>query len=424
MTSELAAAAVRRDPVDEVVDWLMVRALDDIDAEMVVGACCDRLLSAGLPLWRVLVSFRTLHPLVSAVSVQWQRDQEVASVDHLHGIDENTEEWRYSPFAHMLETNTLVMRRKLEGPDAVIDFPVLRERQSAGATDWLGCAVQFSSRGQAGIIASWATDRPGGFRDDEVEALLRVQRRLAVVLKIAIREQTASNVLSAYLGAESGSRVLQGQIRRGDGEAIRAVVWYSDMRNSTAIAGALPPRALLKVVNTYFECTAGAVLAAGGEVLQLIGDAVLAIFPVRDGKNAEAEACDRALEAARDALARRDAVRAAGSGPHLATLSFGIGLHLGDLVYGNVGVPERVEFGAVGVVVNETARLQDLTKSIGMPVLATAGIARQRPEAWRALGSHSLRGLDAPHEVFGLPDPTARAEQRSEHPLQGPVTID
>ncbi|MBL28576.1 MAG: adenylate cyclase [Rhodospirillaceae bacterium] len=406
MTTELLAAAERDDPVGTVVDWLLERALDDTDAESVIGGCCDRLLDAGIPLCRVLVSFRTLHPLVSAISVLWQREKAVTSVDHLHGIAENTEEWRNSPFSHMLETNTFVMRRKLEGPDAQLDFPVLQERQAAGATDWLGCMVQFSSISQSGIIASWTTDRSGGFRDDEVQILLRIERYLAVVLKIAIREQIASNVLSAYLGPESGSRVLQGQIKRGDGEAIRAVVWYSDMRNSTAIASALPPSALLEVVNSYFECTAGAVLAAGGEVLQLIGDAVLAIFPVHDGADAEADACGRALTAATDALERRNVVRATAESPYLKTLSFGIGLHLGDLVYGNVGVPERVEFGVVGVAVNETARLQDLTKSIGMPVLTTAEVARHRPGDWRPLGAHCLRGVEAPHEVFGLPDPT------------------
>jgi len=401
MPDEALLTAPRADPIDSLADWLMECALDDVDIQRVIAECCDRLVAAGIPLWRVQMSFRTLHPLISAISVIWLAG-EVVSEGHPHGRSEQTEDWLRSPFHHMLKTRTKVLRRRLTGPEAALDFPVLVDRRDAGATDWLGYMVPFSANFQDGIIASWTTDREGGFSDAEIRTLLRIQKRLAVAVKVGSKEQIAFNVLSAYLGPESGRRVLNGQIRRGDGETIRAVVWYSDMRDSTAIAGALPARRLLEVVNTYFECSAGAVIAAGGQVLQLIGDAVLAIFPIRGGVEAEAETCGRVLAAARDAMARLDAVHRDTDDPQLRTLAFGLGIHLGDLVYGNVGVPERVEFGVVGVTVNETARLQDLTKSLGADVIASEEVARHHPLAWHSLGRHNLRGVGEPHAVYGL----------------------
>ena len=169
----------------------------------------------------------------------------------------------------MIETQLPFLRRRLVGEEALLDFPILAELRDKGATDYLAYLVPFSSDPgnltvRDGLVGSWATDRPSGFSDLDVRSLLRIERRLAVACKITIKDQIARNVLTAYLGPDAGRRVLEGQIRRSDGETIHAVVWYSDLRESTAMADVLAAEDFLEVLNTYFECTAGAVLAHGG----------------------------------------------------------------------------------------------------------------------------------------------------------------
>ena len=244
------------------------------------------------------------------------------------------------------------------------------------------------------------TDRAGGFVDEDIQALRRIQRRLAVACKMTIREQITRNVLSAYLGPDAGQMVLNGNIQRGDGETIHAVIWFSDLRQSTALADRLAPQDYLDTVNTYFECTAGAVLENGGEVLRFIGDAVLGIYPIREDGYSEVEACEKALAAATEAERRMEALNRTRAEYGEDALDFGLGLHLGDLIYGNIGVPERVEFSVIGPAANEVARLEDLTKILGRRVLVSESFAQALDREWESVGVHALRGVGEPMEVF------------------------
>ena len=183
---------------------------------------------------------------------------------------------------HMLSTQIPFLRRRLAGEEAWLDFPVCRDLREQGASDYVAWMVPFGRDGepgphQDGVIGSWSTDRPSGFSDGEIRSLTRIQRRLVVSLKVQIKQQIARTVLATYLGMDAGRQVLDGHIRRGDGEMVHAVIWYSDMRDSTRLADSMAAEDYIKIVNSYFECTAGAVLANGGEVLRFIGDAVLAI---------------------------------------------------------------------------------------------------------------------------------------------------
>jgi len=255
-----------------------------------------------------------------------------------------------------------------------------------------------------GVVGSWATDRPGGFNDNDLQSLLRIQQRLAVACKMVIKEQITENVLSAYLGPDAGKQVLSGQIQLGDGETTHAVIWFSDLRNSSGLADTLPPEDFIILINEYFQCMAGAVLENNGEVLRFIGDAVLAIFPIRDGHANEAEACATALAAARDAVGRMAELNKTRKKDKNDELGFGIGLHVGDVMYGNIGVPERVEFSVVGPAANEAARIETLTKSLGHQVIFSDHFASAIDESWQSLGKHELRGVGEPMEVFYLKD--------------------
>jgi len=388
--------------IDQVANWLMSQALAETTVDDITEGCFVRLHAAGVPLIRAHVAFRTLHPLYSAVGLTWT-PWDGLSEARFQRPDDAAEIWRRSPPYHLIKTRTDFLRRRLTGPEAFFDFPILEEFRDQGATDYLVYLVIFDQEMETGVWGSWLTDRQGGFSDEDIRALQRIQQRLAVALKVTIKDQIARNVLATYLGRDAGEQVLKGHIQRGAGQRIHAAIWYSDLRDSTAMAGTLPAQDLLALLNGYFECTAGAVLAQGGEVLLLIGDAVLAIFPVREGGPSEQQACAAALEAARDAQRRlaglNDARAAKGQGP----LAFGLGLHLGELMFGNIGVPERLQFTVVGPAANEVARLEALTKDLGRPVLASAEFAEHVPLAWDSLGRHALRGVDGPREVLAPP---------------------
>jgi adenylate cyclase len=394
--------------IDRVADWLMSQALGEGEVSDIVGGCCDRLLAAGIPLWRSFVSFRILHPKFASVSIVWRRDERAGVVEHtemLHGEAFTSEDWRQSPMHHMISTQIPFLRRRLRGEEANLDFPVCRDLRDQGGSDYVAWMVPFARDDEPGphldgVIGSWATDRPSGFGDGEIRSLMRIQRRLVVSLKVQIKQQIARTVLATYLGMDAGRQVLEGQIRRGDGEMVHAVIWYSDMRDSTRLADNLTAEEYLKTVNSYFECTAGAVLANGGEVLRFIGDAVLAIFPIRNGD--PQSACELAMKAAGDAQTRLDLLNEERAGNAMEPLDYGLGLHVGDVMFGNIGVPERLEFSVIGPAANEVARIEALTKELNRRTLASAEFARCAPSAWESLGEHSLKGVSAPLEVVAL----------------------
>ena len=273
-----------------------------------------------------------------------------------------------------------------------------------GATDYYAQIVIFGSTEHArarqdGCILSWTSDHPGGFSDDQIAVLRWLGTRFGIIAKLDRREQTAINVVTAYLGAEAGRRVLDGQIKLGDGEVIPAVIWYSDLRRSTALADSLPGETFLRILNSYFQCTAGAVLDHGGEVLQFIGDAVLAIFHV-DGIDGRTRAARAALAAAHDADRRLAEVNARRKEFGEQSLDFGLALHVGELMFGNIGVPERVDFSFIGPAANEVARLESLTKELGRRIVVSKAFADLLPRNWERLGSHQVQGVEKAMTVY------------------------
>ena len=394
--------------IDGVADWLMEQALGEADVHDIVGGCCDRLLAAGIPLWRSFVTFRVLHPRFAVLSLIWRREERSGSVERIETLHEEaftSEDWKQSPINHMLESQIPFLRRRLSGEEALLDFPVCRDLERQGASDYVAWMIPFKRANDPGphldgVIGSWATDRPTGFSDGEIRSLQRIQQRLVVALKVQIKQQIAHTVLATYLGMDAGRQVLEGQIRRGDGEMVHAVIWYSDMRDSTRLADSMSAEEFLQTVNSYFECTAGAVLANGGEVLRFIGDAVLAIFPIRNGDLGPA--CGLAMAAAGDAEARLAALNRERAAAGLEALDYGLGLHVGDVMFGNIGVPERLEFSVIGPAANETARIEALTKPLGRRTLASADFARAVAGDWEGTGRHDLKGVGEPMEVMAL----------------------
>jgi adenylate cyclase len=306
-----------------------------------------------------------------------------------------------------------VLRSRLTGPGALLDFEILQDLVKDGYTDYLAMATElfastvYSERARRGMFVTWASDRPGGFIDDDLATLQRIQRRLAIACKTVIQAQISRNIAEAYLGRQTGQRVLAGSIRLGDGEQTRALVWYSDLRNSTRLAETMPSEDFLELLNVYFECSARPAIAAGGEVLAFVGDAVLAIFPVAD----DAELPDltrRVTDALNKSLVLTDQINAERISAGIEPIRYGIGLNIGSVMYGNIGVPERLAFSAIGPTVIEVARIEKLTKSAGARVLATRQVAAIEPRLWRSMGFHRLEGVGQPQELFGYQEEAAQ----------------
>jgi adenylate cyclase len=377
---------------DTIVEWLAEEALQNSEPPALYEQLCRRLRGVGIPVLRGQAAFRVLHPLYDASTMNWNTQRGVV-VENFRPEQSSDEQFVQSPLGHALAHRLPVLRRRLTGDGALLDFPVLEEFRSLGGTDYIVFLIAFERPSKNGIICSWLSDRATGFADDEISLLDRVTRELAIALKARIERTVAQNVANAYLGKRAGQSVLNGLIRRGEGEKITAALWYSDLRHSTAFADRLPAEAVLKLLGRYFEMTAASVLEQGGEVVSLIGDAVLGLFRA---EHTAADACGRALAAAQQARRRLDA----GTQETDESFDFGISLHLGQVIYGNVGVPERLQFTLVGSAVNEVVRVQDLTKKLGHPVLATAPFVEMTRAPWHPLGEHVLRGIEAPMPIF------------------------
>lgn len=404
--SEESTASTGEGLIDGIADWLIGEALGDSELGPLFDGCCRRLYAAGVPLLRGHMAYRTLHPLFESETFTWRRDAGVARESFPHGQSAVTEAWHQSPLYFMLQTKIPILRRRLTGKEALLDFPVLHDFRERGATDYLAYIVPFGPpskvREQDGIVVSWTTDRESGFTDRDVRDLLRIQRRLAVAAKMTIKQQIARTVVITYLGPTAGLKVLNGSIRRGDGERIRAVIWYSDLRGSTEMADRLSAEEFIDVINAYFECAAGAVLDNEGEVLGFIGDAVLAIFPLDEtAPTGGAQAAGRrALAAAAAAATRLAKLNKARAKAGQAPLAYGLALHVGDVVFGNIGVPARLEFSVVGRTVNEVARLESLTKTLDRPLLVSRAFADLAGGRWESLGEHALPGVNQPIEIL------------------------
>jgi len=393
---------------EQIGDWLIEQTLGEPDIVAMFEALCRRIAGIGVPIGRVWLGWATLHPLFRAESALWEREKgvSVSQFPYNSGLDA----WRKSPMAFMVESDIGVLRRRLAGPGALLDFDMTRELAACGFTDYLVFGTNFqgleghmtgTNEVGSGIFISYACDQPDGFRDEDIAALQALQRPLAVACKTAVGARIARNIAETYIGRRAGGNVLAGAIHLGDGEAIEAIVWYSDLRASTRLAETMPSADFIDLLNVYFEMAAGPAIRAGGEVLAFIGDAVLAIFPLGPGIDRRALAAKvfAALDEVRAASAAVDRKRAESG---LEPIRFGIGLNIGEVVFGNIGVPERLAFTVVGPTVIEVARIEKLTKLVGSPVLATRDIAALAPSRWRSIGRHPLEGMREPTEIFAL----------------------
>ena len=306
----------------------------------------------------------------------------------------------------MLESQTPVLRRRLEGAEAELEFPVLVEFRKTGLTDWLGLLHSFgwlapslSSR-QLGMISSWSTDRPGGFTDAELVLLQELVAGLALAVKAATSYDITRGLLSTYLGADAAEHVLAGEVRRGQVQEMRVVLFFADLRGFTQIADELGADNLVGLLDDYLDCIGLPVHESGGQVLKFMGDGLLATFALGGD---EAAVCDHALAAARGTQAAVAALNARRAANDLPILKLDVALHLGTVMYGNVGTGDRLDFTVVGPAVNEASRIETLCDQVGRPILASDSFRAVAVNSWNgleSLGIWKLRGVSDAMEIF------------------------
>ncbi|WP_420547196.1 adenylate/guanylate cyclase domain-containing protein [Curvivirga sp.] len=387
-----------------VSDKVINIGLIDDRPEKALETLCDSLVTLGFPLMRGHIATSWLNPVSQSTSVTWLNGSGITDRDrHAHGA-EKLDDWQRSPLKFLLDEE-LYEKRFPINEENVTKFPLLENFQTAGATEYVAFVVPYSDSPDAikdltGVITSFVTDQEGGFTEGQVEILRRVIPRFALAFKSAIRHETSSNIMTAYLGENAADQVLSGSIKRGDGQHINAVLWYSDMRNSSRLASELKQEDFLSLLNSYFECTAGSVLDHGGEVLRFVGDAVLAIFPI-EGRTGEARACRMAMSAAKSAFENMRLFNE--NTDNITEFDFGLGLHIGDVLYGNIGVPERLEFSVIGRAANEVARMENHTKEADSSVIVSSLFQdHAKNEDWTDLGLVEFRGVGRSLHVYSL----------------------
>jgi adenylate cyclase len=379
-----------------VVEWLLREGRLEADPLKLIDALAARLLAAGTPLWRLRLAFFTLHPQLVVWAYVWRRGRETRVEQIPHGIMQ-TEAFIGSPAERMLAADAPV-RYRLDrlAPGA---HRLLHELAAEGGTDYLMLPLRFSDRSRN--VLAVATDRPGGFGTGDLAQFERLSHAAAAVLEIAATRRLARTLLDTYVGPRAGRRILEGQIRRGGADVIHAALWYADLRDFTPLTESLPAPELIETLNSYFETIAAAVAAHDGEILRFIGDAMLIVFPAGAGRSL-AQACRAALDASLAAAAGMARLNAERRRAGRSEVRFGTGLSAGEVIYGNVGAPERLDFTVMGVAVNRAARMEALTKELGVALLMSAEVAAHVERPVRSLGPQRLRGLHDKVEVYAL----------------------
>ena len=365
------------------VTWLTEGARSASAPEDVIQQLCSQLRAAGLAIDRCAVFIRTLHPNVLGRRFLWNPGEDVDVAEANYEILER-DIYRLSTILAVQKTGRAI-RLRLDQPDCPRDYNIVDDLLAEGFTDYVAHPLDFLN-GQHHVI-TWATKQPGGFTDPDMLALMSVRDPLARIAEIHALRRTAGNLLDAYVGHRTGQRILEGKIRRGDVQTIHAAILMADLRGFTAISNNRPGAEVVGLLNAYYDCLGPAIEAHGGEILKFIGDGLLAIFPIEQNGR---QVCDAALLAAEEGQARlRD-----------QDLRCGMALHLGEVLYGNIGSEDRLDFTAIGPAINLTARLEPLTRDLGRPVIISAALADVCTAPIEEVGAFTLRGFDGLTEVF------------------------
>jgi adenylate cyclase len=383
-----------------ISDWLIDGARSAASPPQMVAEFCERLVRAGLPLWRVGLFVRTLHPDILGINFIWKPGAEVTVGTADFGLLDSPE-FINSPLAIVFGERREV-RHRIDDPESR-RFPFLDDMRAEGVTDYI--ALPLLTTDGSAHASSWTTRHPDGFSDEQLNGLRSLMPPLARLVEITNQRRRASILLDTYVGNRAGERILGGQIRRGHTETMHAAIWLSDLRGFTALSDRLPSETVVDILNLYFDCQVSAIRTHGGEVLKFMGDGLLAVFPISEADGNSQQVCSRVLEAARESRASVKAMQYKVA-ETVERFRFGVALHVGKILYGNIGGGNRLDFTCIGPAVNLAARLEKIAGRLHRTIVASEGFAGICAGGWTELGEFPIAGFSKAERVYGLADET------------------
>ena len=354
----------------------------------------QRLMQTGMQLQRASCGLNTMHPEVYAKQLIWQEGKGTHSVLASHETIASSM-FMNSPVAYVWREK-VKLHLNLEVPEDELQYDLCREMKEEGATDYLVLPLPFRNGGYSFI--SWSTIKPGGFRPEAIELLEALVPWVSLRLELESARFVTSSLLRTYLGDIAAQKVLSGAFKKGNGQLIHAVIWSCDLRGFTSRVESSSIEHVLQDLDQYFSCVAKPIMEQGGEVLKYIGDAVLGVFPIIES---ETSACANALRAVACAFRSLEQINDKQKNRGRVGIQFGIALHVGTVMFGNIGTEERLDFTVIGSAVNEVCRVETMCKELGQEFLVTQSfIAASKRQDAVSLGWHSLRGVEEKHELY------------------------
>ena len=381
---------------DPLARWFVTEAYRIADTGQLIAAAGEQLVAAGIPLYRLAYFQLTLHPEFAGKAYTGRRGYGVEVSEATHGLMERSE-YLDNPLPPVFEQRRTV-RVRLEAAEP--QAPILKQLKQDGATDYVALPLLFTT-GHVDAL-SVVSDRPGGFSAIDLDRMFQLQFAFTRIVETHSLRDTATNLLDAYVGRAAGQRILAGEVKRGDGQTIEAVLWYCDLRGFTRASDRLPRDAIIGLLNDYFSIMGGAVTNAGGEILKFMGDGMLAMLPIASPAERSATAA-RATEAAVAAFRMIAALNLMRTTVDEPAVRFGLALHVGEVMFGNIGASARLDFTVIGPAVNHAARLEKLCGQLDRPIVVSQALAALLPERDVVLlGHHLLKDIDEPQPVYSL----------------------
>jgi adenylate cyclase len=378
-----------------VVDWLVQGAPGATGPQQVIAGLCGGLAKAGVRVHRMETFVRTLHPSIVGRSFVWTPERTDVEVREQSFTFLHSQEFLHSAMSECCRTGDLLRIRLAGGTTDTTLAPLAKE----GYQELVAAPMRFLS-GQNHPV-TFATKAPGGFTEEEVEAIRAVVPPLARIGEILALLRTATNLLSTYVGHNAGARILAGQIQLGDTDTLKAIVWFSDLRGFTVLTRTATPPTVIRALNDLFGAQIPAIEKHGGEVLKFMGDGLLAIFPYDDAKGPPVARCEAAFDAAKESFVALESINRERAGKGDAPISFGVALHLGDVSYGNIGAHSRLDFTCIGPAVNLAARLETVASKLSRTLVVSEAFATLCSRPLEDLGTFELKGVDGLSRVFG-----------------------
>jgi adenylate cyclase len=383
--------------------WIAAHATATDDHDTLLTGFCEALVEAGIPIWRVSVMAPALDPTLRGVSLNWHAGEGISFVGNAHGADEESD-WLLSPVYALVQKGETFGRWRLDAPELAVEFPVLKALGAQGGVDYALHIVEFApGTALRGVGLSFCTRAAAGFDEADLSAIAGVLPFLTLAIAKLGLAHTLREVSATYLGRSTAERVLDGQIRRGEGRAVPAAILLADLRGFTALSDRADPADMVTWLNEHFDALGNPVARHGGEILKFLGDGFLAIFPVPDADTLPCPVCGGALDAATEGLAANAALNVRRRAAGLPALAAECVVHFGTVIYGNVGTERRLDFTIIGRAVNEASRIESQCAALGHDLLVSEALAERCARRLEPVGSIELRGLSRPMKVLTLP---------------------